>query len=229
MIICAVDAICVMFFVSLCLRVVSFLLHVEFGIKYSIHHLIFFIVKCQKPFSKRSVTAAETSWRHGTSSSSAAAAASYLSSRWSHPQCQSPYGGDIIIDLDSDAGRGSDPEPVWAWPRQLLTAGVWPRRKEAAPGRTLCQLIVQRVGRARGDGEGHRHGEPRQNPHSFGILARASGESELIQFELVPEMRENIQIFVFAGQSGKSVLAPRIRGKRSRVSLLWASMVAPSW
>lgn len=80
MIICAVDAICVMFFVSLCLRVVSFLLHVEFGIKYSIHYLIFFIVKCQKPFSKRSVTAAETSRRHGTSSSSAAAA-SYLSSR----------------------------------------------------------------------------------------------------------------------------------------------------
>ena len=67
---------------------------------------------------------------------------------------------------------------------QLHAAGVWPRRKEAARGQTLCQLIVQRVGRAGGRVAclGAK-GSPR--PTLFWHFGKGKRQNEMIQFKLV--------------------------------------------
>lgn len=69
-------------------------------------------------------------------------------------------------------------------PCQLHAAGVWPRRKEAARGQTLCQLIVQRVGRAGGRVAclGAK-GSPR--PTLFWHFGRGKRRNKMIQFKLV--------------------------------------------
>ncbi|KAK9514286.1 hypothetical protein VZT92_027763 [Zoarces viviparus] len=61
---------------------------------------------------------------------------------------ESPDAGDVASTPDT--GPVQTGVSVWAPLCQPLAAGVWPRRKEAARGQTLCQLIVQRVGRAGG-------------------------------------------------------------------------------
>lgn len=67
---------------------------------------------------------------------------------------------------------------------QLHAAGVWPRRKEAARGQTLCQLIVQRVGRAGGRVAclGAR-ASPR--PTLFWHFGKGKRQNKMIQFKLV--------------------------------------------
>lgn len=69
--------------------------------------------------------------------------------------------------------------------RGLHAAGVRPRRKEAARGQTLCQLIVQRVGRAAGRVAclGAKKGSPR--PTLFWHFGKAKRQNEMIQFKLV--------------------------------------------
>lgn len=102
------------------------------------------------------------------------------------------------------------------------TAGVWPRRKEAARGQTLCQLIVQRVGRAWGGWHAWAR-KARQDPHSFGILARASGKIKWSNLSWFRSAGEYSNIY-FCRAFGEAVLAPQI-SKRTKFSSVSCSAI----
>lgn len=88
---------------------------------------------------------------------------------------RSPDAGDVSA---APARRGSGAVPA-------RRSGSVARRKGAAWGRTLCQLIVQRVGRARGGGGTPGRHRLAKTSRSRGILAGPGGKNKLIQFKRV--------------------------------------------
>lgn len=74
------------------------------------------------------------------------------------------------------SGRAAGLRHAWAPACQLRAAGAWPRRKEGSPGADSVSADSAEGGPGRGEGGVSGLETARQDPHSLGILARASGE-----------------------------------------------------